>query len=77
MTHPYLYWEFYEQGGKASVLQGNWKAVKRNLITNPKAPIELYRLDSDIHEEKDLAHEFPALVRSFARIMEKEHVDQE
>ena len=74
ITHPYLYWEFYEQGGKASVLQGNWKAVKRNLIKNSEAPIELYRLDRDLHEDRNLAQQYPALVRSFARIMKREHV---
>ncbi len=77
VTHPYLYWEFYEQGGKASVLQGNWKAVRRNLIQDPNAPIELYRLDQDIDESQNLAEQYPALARSFATIMTKEHVEQE
>ncbi|MCD6051367.1 MAG: arylsulfatase, partial [Verrucomicrobia bacterium] len=26
--HEYLYWEFYEQGGKTAVRAGNWKAVR-------------------------------------------------
>ena len=73
ITHPHLYWEFYEQGGKVAVLQGNWKAVKRNFLKNPDAGIELYNVDSDPAESKDLAKQHPALVESLAGIMQKEH----
>ena len=75
ITHPYLYWEFYEQGGKTSVLQGNWKAVKRNFLKNPDAALELYRIDSDPSEENDIANEHPAIVRAISRIMNAEHWD--
>lgn len=75
ITHPHLYWEFYEQGGKVAVLQGNWKAVKRNFLKNPRASIELYNVDSDPEESKDLAKQHPALVNTLAGIMQKEHVD--
>ena len=73
-THPHLYWEFYEQGGKVSVLKGNWKAVKRNFISEATAPIELYNLESDLSETQDVSGEHPALIRSFARIMTQEHI---
>ena len=76
ITHPYLYWEFYEQGGKTSVLQGNWKAVKRNFLKNPNAAIELYRLDTDPSETNDIAAQHPAIARAASRIMKAEHVDQ-
>ena len=28
--HDYLYWEFYEQGGKQAVREGNWKFIRLN-----------------------------------------------
>lgn len=27
-THPHLYWEFSERGGKQAVLKGKWKGVR-------------------------------------------------
>ena len=74
-THSHLYWEFYEQGGKASVLKGNWKAVRRDLLKEPNSPIELYNLDSDLSEAHDVSEAHPALVRSFERIMTQEHIE--
>ena len=75
LTHPHLYWEFYEQGGKVSVLKGNWKAVKRHFISEATAPIELYNLESDLSETHDVSGKHPAMIRSFARIMTQEHIE--
>lgn len=67
--HPYLYWEFYEQGGARAVRQGKWKAVR------PKwaAPIELYNLSQDLAEENDLAAQHPERVKTMAALMEEAH----
>ena len=73
VTHPHLYWEFYEQGGKVAVLRGNWKAVRRNILKRPDAPIELYNLLSDPEEHRNIAAQHEGLVRSLARVMEREH----
>ena len=43
-----LYWEFGEQGGKQSVLQGDWKLVRIGL-ENPA--YELYNVVEDPSEE--------------------------
>ncbi len=75
IPHPHLYWEFYEQGGKSAVRQGNWKAVRRNILKNPRAPIELYNLRTDPGETFDVANDHPSLVRKLAGIMAKEHLD--
>ena len=42
--HEYLYWEFYEQGGKQAVRAGNWKAIRLNVGKKPNGPLELYNL---------------------------------
>ena len=62
--HEYLYWEFYEKGGKRAVRFENYKAVQRNLRSVDQTEgVELYDLDSDIGEETDVAAKFPALVK--------------
>jgi arylsulfatase A len=50
-THQFLYWEFHERGFQQAVRMGNWKAVR----LNADAPLELYDLDADPGEERDLA----------------------
>jgi arylsulfatase A-like enzyme len=59
-AHEYLYWEFHEgPGTKQAVRRGKWKGV-RNL---PSAPIELYDLETDIGEERDIAADYPEEVK--------------
>jgi arylsulfatase A-like enzyme len=67
--HDYLYWEFYEKGGKQAVRQGDWKAVRVGLTKNAKAPIELYNLAKDDGEENNLAKANPEVVKRMAAII--------
>ena len=71
--HDYLYWEFHEGGGKQAVRMGNWKAVRLNMGNNPDAPLELYNLAKDEHEQNDVASSNPEIVQQMADIMTKEH----
>jgi arylsulfatase A-like enzyme len=75
--HDYLYWEFYEQGGKQAVRQGDWKAVRLDVRRNPDGPIELYNLKDDVGETKNLAEEHPEVVRKMADVMAEAHVETE
>jgi arylsulfatase A len=50
-THPFFYWEFHERGFQQAVRMGRWKAVR--LKTG--APLELYDLEVDPGEERDVA----------------------
>jgi arylsulfatase A-like enzyme len=50
-THPHFYWEFHERGFQQAVRMGPWKAVR----LKPGAPLELYDLGKDEHEEHDVA----------------------
>jgi arylsulfatase A len=68
-THPYLYWEFHEQGGKVAVRMGDWKGVKKNVLQNPDAPLELYNLANDIGEQYNVATDFPIVANDIKKIM--------
>ena len=71
--HEYLYWEFYEQGGRQAVRLDQWKGVRQNVLGNDDAPIELYRLDEDPGETRDIAREHPEVVRRIREIMAEAH----
>jgi arylsulfatase A-like enzyme len=71
--HEYLYWEFYEQGGKTAVRAGNWKAVR--LGFGDKVPVELYDLSKDLAEENNIADKHPDVVTKMKELLAKAHVD--
>jgi arylsulfatase A len=62
--HEFLYWEFYERGGRRAVRFDNYKAVQLNLtsVTQTKG-VELYDLTTDIGEENNIAEKHPVLVK--------------
>jgi arylsulfatase A len=68
--HPYLYWEFHEDGGKQAVRMGSWKGIRLNAIKAPRGTISLYNLEKDRTESTDLASQYPEVVKQITRIME-------
>lgn len=58
--HETLYWR---QGGRAALRSGPWKIVAPNRRANPRT-WELYNIDSDIGESRDLASEMPQRLRA-------------
>jgi arylsulfatase A-like enzyme len=72
--HDYLYWEFYEKGGRKAARFGKWKAVQYNINTlGEKAPIEIYDLSKDIAEQSDLSAENPKLVATAKAFFKEAH----
>ena len=71
--HKYLYWEFHELGKAQAVRMGKWKAVRVDVFENPKAPLELYNLDSDPSEQHDLASQYPEIVNKMEAIINEAH----
>jgi uncharacterized sulfatase len=69
-SHEYLYWEFYEQGGKQAVRSGNWKAIRMPWMTGRT---QLYDLGRDIGETHDLAAEHPDQVQRMEAMMAQAH----
>lgn len=74
--HKYLYFEFYEEGGKQAVVTKDWKYVKLNVTQFEGAePMrsELYKLDMDRSETEDLAKEYPEIVDMMENCIDESH----
>ena len=71
-THPYLYWEFYEQGSRQAVRKGPWKAIRQPMFTGP---VELFNVDEDPGESIDLSTSRQEIVTEMAAIMDEAHVN--
>jgi arylsulfatase A len=75
--HEYLYWEFYERGGKQAVRWGDWKGIRLNVSNDRNGPIELYDLSTDLAEEHNIASKHPIVVAQIAKFMDEAHVESE
>ncbi len=69
--HEYLFWDFPGYGGQVAIRKGKWKAVKMDLRKNPDAPLQLYNLEEDIGESRDLASRYPRLAAELEELMIK------
>ena len=72
--HEYLYWEFHERGGRVAVRMGNWKGVKLNFGKNPQAPMQLFNLENDVHEDCDVSEQHPDIVEQMEIFIKQAHV---
>jgi uncharacterized sulfatase len=72
LQHRYLYFEFYEQGGRQSVRFGNWKAIRQPMLTGK---VQLYDLAKDLGETNDLAAAYPDIVKQAVAYLEEAHVN--
>jgi arylsulfatase A-like enzyme len=57
-THEYLYWEFHERGFQQAIRMGPWKALR----LQKDAALELYNLDADPAEQRNVAGAHPDVV---------------
>jgi arylsulfatase A-like enzyme len=71
--HEYFYWEFHEGGFSQAVRLGPWKGIRKGL----DGPIELYNLDEDLGERRNLAADKPQIVASIARLMQEARTESE
>lgn len=69
--HDALYWEFYERETAQAVRFGKWKAVRSPMLTGE---IELFDLETDLGESKDIAGAHPEEVKRAEAIMKSERV---
>lgn len=66
--HPFLYWEFHEEGGRQALRMGEWKLIRQPV--NGQTRTELYHLPSDLHEDHNVAAEHPERVKEMMLVME-------
>jgi arylsulfatase A-like enzyme len=70
--HEYLYWEFHEGGFSQAIRMGDWKAVR---VKSQSAAIELYDLETDVAEKRDVAAQHPEIVARMAKLMVEARTD--
>jgi arylsulfatase A-like enzyme len=71
--HDYMYWEFYEGAGKRAIRKGKWKGVmlKTCLISDPV--MELFNLEKDPSEQRNIAKQHPEVVAELKKLMASAH----
>jgi arylsulfatase A-like enzyme len=75
--HDFLYWEFHEQAGRQAVLKGDWKAVRNGVRFNPDTIPELYYLADDPEEIRNVAADYPDILKEMTDLMDKARTPSE
>ena len=75
--HEYLYWEFHEKGGRQALRYGNWKGVRLFVGCLEKTTFELYDLSKDIHEDNNVAEQYPEMVKKIETLMQGARTESE
>ena len=74
VAEPLLYWEFHlknETGFLQAVRRGKWKCIRERVTS----AVELYDLETDLGETKDVAMHHPEIVKLLLQKMDEEHVE--
>ena len=74
--HKYLYWEIPEYGGQQAIRMDNFKAIRKNIFRD-NVNIQLFDLANDIQETKNVADQYPEIIKQVEKIMKKEHKPSE
>ena len=75
--HEYVYYEFYEMGGKQSILKDGWKLIRLQVSKPEKTVEELYYLPDDIGEKSDLIEDNRAKADELRNLMKQAHTPSE
>ncbi len=80
--HEFLYWESPGYTGQQAIRWGKWKAIRKGLARRTKAnaslpPWQLYNLDDDRAEQKDVAANYPEVIATIESIAQREHTPSE
>ncbi len=71
--HDYLYWEFFEQGGKQAIRMNNWKCIKLDVNTSDEPEVLLFDLENDPSEQFNVAETYPDIVARATTTMDEAH----
>ena len=67
--HDYLYYEFYEQGGKQAILKDGWKLILLNMDDQDRLVEELYFIKEDIGEKYNLIDLHPGKAEELRKLV--------
>lgn len=67
-----MIWEFHGYGGQIAVMDDQWKAVRQKVKSKKPGAWELYNLDDDRAEAKDLAAKHPETVKRLEEAYKKD-----
>lgn len=73
VSRDYLYFEFPEKGGQLAIRFERYKAVKMDVKANRNGAWELYDLESDPKETRNIAAQHPSIIQRLDGIVRKEH----
>ena len=72
--HKYIYYEFFEQGGKQSVLRKDgWKLVRLQVSNSKKTYEELYNIYNDPSEIANVIGQQPKIAAQLRKALESNH----
>lgn len=71
-AHDYLYWEYPEYNGQVAVRINKWKILWKEIKKGNKN-IELYNLEEDVAEKRNIADIHPEIVKKLFDVIKKEH----
>ena len=72
--HEFLYWEFYEQGGKRAVRFGDWKVTQLDVLKKADGPLLVFDLAKDPGEQHNVAATQAEVVARAKRYFAAAHV---
>ncbi len=73
VEHEFLYWEFPSYTGQVAMRMGDWKLIRRNLLSEKEVPtLELYNLKNDPTEIENVADLHPEILEKAARLFKLE-----
>ncbi|MBB75232.1 MAG: N-acetylgalactosamine-6-sulfatase [Planctomycetaceae bacterium] len=75
-SRKFLYREFSGYGGQQAVWMGRWKGIRQRILKpNNQTPLklELYDLEADVSESRDVSTEHPEVVKRLRELMKQEH----
>jgi hypothetical protein len=71
--HPYLCFEYPENGGQVAIIACSWMGVCTGVKANKNEPRQIYHLDKAPLEKQDVAALYPAVVAQMERLQQEAH----
>ena len=75
--HDFLFWEFPGYGGQQAVRMGKWKGIRKHMISDENLDLELYDLENDVKEKRNIAERHPEVIEKIMEIMKNNRTSPE